>query len=185
MGRTIKEFCDAYASKRFMITPQGEVERSEWLRKELEIKTYIPFAAKRQIAEMIVEQNIDVVDGIKKYDSINGYVGLIVASIAAHTNLQWSEDPVSDYDLLAESGLLSKIVSEFQGSHEEIDIILKMALAMEMEDNNIGLTIGRFLNGLLEKLGGLMNKMNEKKILGEIITEENLAAFSGFLDRLK
>lgn len=181
----VKNFVENYKAKRFMNTQSGDNERIGWLRKELEIKKYIPFAAKRKIAEMVVEQNITVIDGIKKYDSINGYVGLIVASIAAHTNLQWGEDPVSDYDLLAESGLLSQIVSEFQGSHEEIDIILKMALAMELEDNNIGLTVGRFLNGLLEKLGGFMDKMDEKKLFGEIITEENLAAFSGFLDKLK
>jgi hypothetical protein len=82
----INEFCEAYKAKRFMITKQGTDERSEWLRSELEIKTYIPFKKKREIAEMIVAQNISEVDGIKKYDDINSYVSLVVASIVAHTN---------------------------------------------------------------------------------------------------
>ena len=179
--KTIKEFVESYKNKRFMSTQSGATEKSEWIRKELEIKTYIPFIEKRQIAELVVSQNISVVDGIKKYDSINGYVGLIVASIAAHTNLVWSEDPVADYDLLAESNLLQQIISEFQGSHEEIDILLKMALAMELEDNNIGLIIGRFLNGLINKL----KDFDAKNLLGMNITEENIAALSGFLDKLK
>ena len=181
MKKTIKEFVESYKNKRFMSTQGGATEKSEWFRKELEIKQYIPFREKRQIAELVVSQNISVVDGIKKYDSINGYVGLIVASIAAHTNLVWSEDPVADYDLLAESNLLPQIIAEFQGSHEEIDIVLKMALAMELEDNNIGVTIGRFLNGIL----GAVKGFDAKSLLGMDITEENIAALSGFLDKVK
>ena len=79
---------------------------SEYLKKELEIKTYLPFRMKRTLVETVVSQNIEWVDGIKKIDSINEYVSFIVAVLSAHTNLQWSDDPVADYDLLAESGLL-------------------------------------------------------------------------------
>lgn len=189
---TIKEFVEAYAAKRFMITKNGTDEKSEWLRSELAIKTYIPFKEKRKIAEMIVAQNIKEVDGIKKYDSIDGYVALVVASIMAHTNLQFGADPVEDYDLLAESGLLSQIIAEFQGSHDEIDIILKMALAMELEDNNTNALIGRFLN----KISGLLDSVVEvakdafedfdiSSILGGEFKEEDIAQLMGVLNKLK
>jgi hypothetical protein len=186
---TIKEFIDAYKAKKFNNTKQGMDEKSEWLIKELEIKSYIPFREKRKIAEMIVTQNINEVDGIKKYDSIDGYVSLIVASIAAHTTLQFGDDPVSDYDLLAESRLLPQIIAEFQGSHDEIDIILKMALAMELEDNNTNALVGKFLNGILEKLDGvgevLKDKLKDidlKDILGDF-KKEDLAKLSSFLNK--
>ena len=48
----IAEFCEAYKAKKFMNTKQGSDERTEWLRKELEIKTYIPFKEKRKIEAM-------------------------------------------------------------------------------------------------------------------------------------
>lgn len=189
---TIKEFLDAYKVKRFMNTKQGVDERSEWLISELAIKPYIPFREKREIAEMIVARNIKEVDGIKKYDSIDGYVSLIVASIASHTNLEWSDDPVSDYDLLAESGLLPQIIAAFQGSHDEIDIILKMALAMELEDNNTNVLIGHFLNKILEMLDGVSDVFKEKldkfdlsDIFGKGFKQEDLAKLSGFLDKIK
>jgi hypothetical protein len=175
-----------------MNTKQGVDERSEWIRSELGIKSYIPFREKRQIAEMILEKTIKEVDGIKKYDSIDGYVSLIVASISAHTTLTFSDDPVADYDLLAESGLLSQIIAEFQGSHDEIDIILKMALAMELEDNNTNALIGRFLNRILEMLDGVSNSLKDtleeldlNEILGADINAENLAKLSGLLNKLK
>jgi len=185
---TIKEFVDAYKAKRFMISKDGAKERAEYLKKELEIKEYISFREKRQIAEMIVAQNISEVDGIKKYDSIDGYVSLIVASIAAHTNLQFSDDPVADYDLLAENGFLMEVVSQFKGSHDEIDIILKMALASELEDNNVNVLVGRFLNevsGTLDVLKEKLEKFDPQAVFGADIKKEDLAKFSSFLNKLK
>lgn len=183
----IMDFCEAYKAKKFMATKNGVDEKAEWIRNQLEIKTYIPFREKRKIAEMIVEQNIKVVDGIKKYDSIDGYVSLIVASIAAHTNLRFSDDPIADYDILAESGLLGEIVAEFADSHQEVDLLVHMVLDMEMEDNDVNALIGRFLDGILGKLDGFGNAINNvdlTKILGNI-KQEDLAKLSGLLDKLK
>lgn len=188
----VKEFVENYKAKKFIITRNGVDEKSEWLRKELDIKSYIPFREKREIAEMIVEQNIKVVDGIKKYDSINGYIGLVVASIAAHTNLEWSSDPISDYDMLAENGFLEEILAEFEGSHSEINLLMNMTLDSELEDNEVGAIIGRFLNNILETLGGVSGALKDKfkdlnlsEFLGEDFKAENLAKLTGLLDKLK
>jgi hypothetical protein len=186
------DFCEAYKAKKFMATKNGVDEKAEWIRNQLEIKTYIPFREKRKIAEMIVEQNIKEEDGIKKYDSISAYIGLIVSSIAAHTTLEFSQDPIADYDLLAESGLLPQIISEFQESYNEIDIVLKMALAMELEDNNTNVLVGRFLDGVLKKLDvfadGVKEAMGEidfKQLLGADFNKEDLAKMIGLLDKIK
>jgi hypothetical protein len=184
--KTIKEFCETYKAKRFMNTKQGVDEKSEWIRKELEIKNYIPFREKRQIAEMIVEQYTKEVDGIKKHDSISAYVGLISAAITAHTNLSFSEDPIADYDLLAECGLLPLIISEFQESYNEIDVLLKMALTSELEDNQPGALIGRFLNEILKKLDGaqgMLNGLIGNLDLEEMFNEENVAKIVGLLNK--
>ena len=181
----IVDFINDYKSKRFMNTPQGADERSEYIYKTLEIKTYIPFRQKREIAEMIVAQNIEEVDGIKKYDDINSYVSLIVASIVAHTNLEFGDDPIADYDLLAESGLLLQIIAEFQGSHEEIGILLKMAVASELEDNNVNVLVGRFLDSILKKLNDLVGDVDLKELLGMNFDEKDLAHLKGFLDKIE
>lgn len=187
----VREFLETYKNKRFMNTKTAPEERSEWFRNELEIKTYIPFKRKREIAEMIVAQNVSEVDGIKKYDDINSYVSLVVASIVAHTNLKFGADPIEDYDLLAESGLLSQIVAEFQGSHEEIGILLKMAIAAELEDNNLNVLVGHFLNNVLQKLDGVsealktkIENINVKDLLGDI-KQEDLAKLNSLLNKLK
>lgn len=186
----IAEFVKNFQDRKIINTKVNPNAVSEYITKELEIKSYVPFRQKRQIAEMIVAQNISEVDGIKKYDDINSYVSLVVASIVAHTNLEFGEDVIADYDLLAESGLLPQILLEFQGSHEEIGILLKMAIASELEDNNINVLVGRFLNKILKKLDGvgevLKSKLDDfdlKDLLGDI-KQEDLAKLSGFLDKL-
>ena len=185
---TIKAFLDAYKAKNFMNTKQGVEGRIEWIKKELDVKSYVPFRDKRKIAEMVVEQNIDVVDGIKKYNNIDAYIGLVMSSIVAHTNLECSRDPINDYDMLAESGLLPQIVSMFQESHNEIDILLKMALSEELEDNNTNVLIGHFLDAILKKaegLSGFLSDMFGNVKLEEILNEENIAKIIGFLNKSK
>lgn len=192
MKKSVMEFVEAYKAKNFVtITKNGADEKSEWLRSELEIKTYIPFRQKRQIAEMIVAQNISEVNGVKKYDDINSYVSLVVASIVAHTNLKFGEDVIVDYDLIAETGLLPYIIAEFQNSHEEIGIILKMAISAELEDNNINVLVGHFLDNILKKLDGVGDALKSvldgfdiKDLFGDI-KQEDLAKLSGLLDKLK
>lgn len=182
----IKTFVESYKAKTFMSTPQGLNDKAEWIREQLKIKKYIPFMEKRKIAEMVVEQNIEVVDGIKKYDNISAYISLIMASIVAHTSLKCSDDPIADYDLLAESGLLPQIVAEFQESHNEIDILLKMAVAYELEDNQTGALIGRFLDSVLKKLdgaSGMLKEIIDNLDLEEMFSEENVAKIVGLLNK--
>ena len=187
----VKNFIEKFQNDKVMNSKINANAVSDYLKKELEIKTYIPFRAKREIAEIVVAQNTNWVDGIKKHDSVNAYISFIVASLAAHTNLEFSDDPVEDYDLLAESGLLPQIIAEFEASHSECDIILKMVLAMELEDNNINALVGKFLNEILQKFDGLgdvlkdkLGNLNLKDILGNF-KQEDLAKLSGFLNKFK
>lgn len=187
----VKSFIEKFQNDKVTNSKINEHAVSDYLKKELEIKTYIPFRVKREIAEIVVAQNTDWVDGIRKHDSVSAYISFIIASLTAHTNLEFSDDPVEDYDLLAESGLLPQIISEFEASHSECDIILKMVLAMELEDNNINVLMGKFLNEILQKLDGVgdvlkdkLGNFNLKDILGNF-KQEDLAKLSGFLNRFK
>lgn len=186
----IQEFVQKFKEAKVTNSKLNEHAVSDYLKKELEIKTYLPFRYKREIVEMVVEQNIEWVDGIKKVDAINQYVAFVTAMLSAHTNLDFSDDPVADYDLLAESGLLNLIIEEFRTSYDESDVLLKMALAAELEDNNINVLVGRFLNNILGKLDVVSEIFKDKlgnidigQMLGGAFNQEDLANLKGFLDR--
>lgn len=186
----ILEFVKDFQDKKIQNNKLNEHAVSDYLKEKLEIKTYLPFREKRILAETVVSQNIEWVDGVKKIDSINEYVGFIVAVLSAHTNLSFSDDPVADYDLLAESGLLPQIIAEFQESYSECDILLKLARNSELEDNNINAIVARFTDGILQKLDSVGEVLKDQfgnidiqNILGGAFKQEDLAKLKGFLDK--
>lgn len=186
----IVEFIENFKNANVQNTKLSPNAVSEYLRKTLEIKTYIPFRLKRQIVETVVAQNTEWEDGIKRNDAINQYLSFVVAMIGLHTDLEFDEDSVEDYDLLAESGLLPQIIAEFQESYNECDILLKMALAMELEDNKLEVVVNRFLNEILQKLDGVgeilkgsLGDLSIKDVLGNNFKQEDLTKLKGFLDK--
>ena len=186
---TIKSFVENFIQAKVVnskVTPNAV---SEYLQKHLEIRKYMPFKEKRLLAEIVVNQNTEEIDGVQKNDAINQYIAFICAMITAHTNLEFSDDPIADYDLLAENGLLPYIIAEFQESYNECEVILKMALSMRLEDNNMNVLFGNFLNSVLKRLDGVgeilkdkVGNLDLKEILGADFNEEDLAKLGGFLN---
>lgn len=186
----ILDFIKDFEEKKVINTKIAPNAISDYVTKTLEVKTYIPFRQKREVVETIVSKNTKEVDGIKKNDSINQYLSFVISMLTLHTNLEFSKDPVEDYDLLAESGLLPLVIAEFKTSYDECDILLKMALASELEDNNVNVLVGKFLNGLLNKLDGLGEVLKDtlgdfdiKSLFGADFKNEDLAKLSGFLNK--
>ena len=189
---TIQELIKDFTEKKIQNTKLNEHAIGDYFKETLEIKTYLPFRQKRMIVEAVVEDNIEIVDGLKKVDSLNQYIAFIVAMLQSHTNLELSNDPVTDYDVLAESGLLPLIIEEFRADYNEMDILLKMALASELEDNSVSAIIARFTNGILEKLDGVgdalknaLGNFDINDIFNGSFKEEDLAKLTGFLDTMK
>ena len=188
----VVEFIKCFQDKKIMNSKATPNAVKEYIMKTLEVKTYLPFNQRRKIAELIVSENTKEVDGIKRHNSIDAYISFIVHMLTAHTNLEFSNNPVEDYDLLSSSGLLQPIIETFQNSYNECDVLLKMTLELTLEDNNVNVLVGHFLNKILEMLDGVGGALKEKfdgfdpkSILGADITKEDLAELSGFLDKLK
>lgn len=186
------DFLNSFIENKVQNTQLRPNAISEYLQKELEIKTYIPFRDKRAIVEEIVANNIEWVDGIKKYDNINSYMSFVIAMLSMHTNLEFSEDPVEDYDILSEIGLLPLIIDEFRTSYDECDSLFKMVLTSELEDNNVNAIFGRFLNSILDRLDsvgevikGQIDNFDMNSILGDNFKQEDLARLSSFLNTMK
>lgn len=183
---TIAQFIENFKQQNIKNTTMKPNAVGEYLKENLEIKTYIPFATKRLIAEMVVDANTEEIDGVWKNDAISQYIAFVVAMIQAHTNLSFGDNPVDDYDLLVENELLAPIIEMFRNDYNECDIVLKMALASKLEDNNINALVGKFLNGILDRLDGAEEFL--KSTLGsidlqEIMKEENLVKLVGLLNK--
>lgn len=149
----------------------------EYIKQTLEVEEYISFKRKQALVKLIVLQNMEIVDGIKKIDSISQYMSFVIAMLTSHTNLEMSDDPMEDYDLLAQNGLLPLIVSTFKQDYDECDVLLKMVVASELEDNNTNVLIGRFLDSILRRLEEFSGSIKD------IFNEEDLAKLSSLLNK--
>ncbi len=159
----VKEFVEKFKSRNIINSKVNPNAISDYIQTTLELKTYVPFQEKRKIVEEIVKRNIVLIDGIKKNDNISQYIDFVIAMLKSHTNLEFSNEIAHDYDILSESGLLPTIINEFQSDYNECDILLKMALAAELEDNNLSAVLSKILhNGIdIVKLFNLIAKLNK------------------------
>lgn len=186
----VVEFVEKFKKERIANTKTDNTIVDSFIRKELEVREYVPFKEKRAIVELLAMKSIDIVDGVKKHDSISSYISFVSAVLVAHTNLELSDDPIVDYDILSENHLLTPIIGTFKESYDEFDVLFKMALANELEDNNVNMTFARFLNSILERLDSVgevlkstVGNVDINSILGEQFNAEDIAKLSSFLDK--
>ena len=124
---------------------------------ELGVKKYLPIQEKQMIAQLIINECTEEVNGVIKLDSIKQYLSYVKYMIKFHTNLEYADD---DYDTLCateymETNLLNAIISCFGTDAEECSRILNLMLDDYMRDNSIECSVGRFLSDLSENINSL------------------------------
>ena len=181
-----------FVEKKIMNNKINPNAVEDFIRDKLDIVEYLPFNTKREIVDMIVAKVVIEEDGIKRADGIAQFLSFIVAMVASHTTLVFSDKPEEDYDALSKCGVLEPILAMFQRDYSECDALLKAAIADELADNNLNVIIGKFLNGILGKLDsiveaakGFAENMDLSELLGANIKEEDMTKFIGFLDKLR
>lgn len=188
----IKDFVNEFITKKVANTKANPNAVAEFINKNVEFKTYLPFQTKRKVVDIIVSQSTREEDGVKKVDSIAQYLSFIIAMIGSHTNLELNiENPADDYDSLSSCGLLEPIISYFQKDYAECEALLKMAIADELSDNNLNVIAGKFLVAVLNQLDDLGDVLKETiknidipKLLGEI-NKEDIAKILSFINKSK
>jgi hypothetical protein len=154
---TIKEFIENYKNKRFMNTKQGVDEKSEWIRKELEVKEYIPFMEKQAIARTVLEGCAGLSGGVVVIDSAQKYLLFTMAMLATYTNIEAEGGIFETYDSLCsvkvdDGTMLDAIIKTFEIEYSRCNDILNMMTADLLVENNIEKQVGKFLTNLSDKI---------------------------------
>lgn len=168
----IKTFVENYKTKRFMNTKQGVDERVEWIKNELGVKEYLPFAEKQAIAKTVLAECANIENGVITIDSVDKYISFTMAMLATYTTLESDEDATlsEEYDALCsikvEDGtLLDAIIKTFEVEYVRCNDILNMMTADLLAENNIEKQIGKFLSNLSDKINkfgdGLIDKIGD------------------------
>ena len=167
MGKSIKEFCDAYKAKNFMNTKQGVEARIEWIKKELGLVSYLPFAEKRELCETVLDACCTKEGGLVKVDSVMRYILFTISVISKYTELEFSSDEdydsLDEYDILCESRLLNPILELIGDEYATCNNMLNMMMDDIVANNNtVEAVIGHTLGKVSDSLDGLIGAFAEK-----------------------
>jgi hypothetical protein len=184
----INEFVENYKAKRFMNTKQGVDERVEWIRKELEVKEYLPFAEKRELCEVVLDACCTKEDGLVKVDSVSRYIIFTLSVLSRYTNLEFSSgeeyDSLDEYDMLCESHLLDIILAVLGDEYTACNNMLNMMMDDIMTNNNtveavLGHALGKVSDSLDDLIGTFADKVEEMEL---DLSQIDIGPLKGILD---
>ena len=133
-----------------------------FLKRELEVKEYLSIKDKKALVQDIVNECILYDDGVFKFDEIEKYMVFTMKTIEAYTNLELSDDIEDDYDMLCAAKLLNPVIETFNGEYENVKLLLQMKTDYILSGNTIEAQLGRFLDGISEKLDVVLNGLADK-----------------------
>lgn len=157
---TIKELITLMSDSKNKMLKSEQLQAI--LKKKLEVKEYISIKAKRDLVGNIVNECVLYEDGVFKFDGTEKYICFTMRVIEAYTNLELSSDLEDEYDLLCESKLLEHIISTFKTEYDDVNILLQMKCDYVLTQNTLEAQVGRFFDGILEKLDVLVKALSNK-----------------------
>jgi len=160
-----------------------------FLKKELNVKEYISIKGKKELVEDIINACILYEDGVFKFDDIDKYICFTMKVIEAYTDLELSADMELDYDMLCEAKLLNPVIDTFKKEYDDVNILLQMKCDYVLHDNTMEAQLGRFLDGVTEKLDvlvqALADQVNGFDINNLPISGEDLRKLMKFINMQK
>lgn len=149
------------------------------MEKELQVKKYLPMEEKKLIAQGIIYECTEEVDGVVKVDSVQQYLSYVKYMILRHTNLEYTQD---DYDKLCtaiyqDKTLLNAIMDCFESDAKECTRILNLMTSDHMQQNSIECIIGKFLNNISEALKDKLDEFDMSSIIPKDMDTEKLVSF--------
>lgn len=192
--KTIKEFVETYKAKRFVtMTKNGVDEKIEWLKTELELKEYVPFADKRELCSAVIEACCTKENGLVKVDSVTRYIIFTISVISKYTNLEFSSgeeyDSLDEYDMLCEAGLLNPILALIGDEYATCNNILNMMMDDVIANNNtieavLGHNLAKVSDSLDDLIGAFADKVEEMEIDLSQIDFDKFDKLKGLFDLL-
>ena len=189
----ITEFIENFKSKKVMNTQIVPNAVSEYIKKELEVKDYIPFAEKRELCERVLNAcNTRGDGGLVKVDSVSRYIIFTLSIISKYTNIEFSSgedaefDSLDEYDMLCENRLLNPILEVIGEEYAACNNMLNMMMAdIEANNNTVEAVLGHTLGKITDSIDNFIDVLAEK--VEEIdldLNQIDIDKYKGLLDLL-
>lgn len=155
----VQKFVNDFIEKKIMNTKVAPDAVSEYIKKELEVKNYVPFVEKQSVAQIVLESCSYMKDGVITIDSVKKYIIFTITILSTYTNIEFNGDEtdMDSYDELCsysvgDGTLLDAIIKTFDKEYLRCNDVLNMMTADLLAENNIEKQVGKFLSGISDKV---------------------------------
>ena len=189
----VYEFINGFAEKKVMNTAINQNAVSDYIKKELEVKSYLPFAEKRELCTQVLNAcNTRGNDGLVKVDSVSRYIIFTLSVISQYTNLEFSSgedaefDSLDEYDMLCQSRLLNPILEVIGEEYTACNNMLNMMMAdIEANNNTVEAVLGHTLGKVADSIDNLIDVLAEKVEEMDLdLNQIDIDKYKGLLDLL-
>ena len=163
----IKDFINEFKSKKIMNTQIKPNAVVDFICEKIEIKKYLPFEKKRELCYEVLEASCTQNGAIIEVDSVSRYIIFTIKILTEYTNLEFEntdgEDPIDQYDMLCENGLLNPILGVIAVEYEKCNDILNMMMAdIDANNNNVAAVFDKALKKVADSVDGFINTLSNK-----------------------
>ncbi len=189
----VAEFINEFKTKKIMNTTINPNAVSEYIKKELAVKDYLPFAEKREICARVLEIcNKKDINGLVKVDSVSRYIVFTLLIISKYTNLEFSSgkdkelDSLDEYDMLCQADLLNPILDVIGTEYNTCNNILNMMMTdVIANNNNIENVLGNTTKKLLEIVDSFVDVLSDKvESLNLDLNQIDIDKYKGLIEQL-
>ena len=131
------------------------------LKKELQIKKYIPIIEKRKFAVGVIAACTDEDDGFMQADRFKMNIYFHMNMLSLYTNVEQIvefDDMVEQYDALCECGLMNALIDIIGNDYDELQNVLECELDSLLGQNSIDFQVVKIAN----KIGSIIDMLGEK-----------------------
>lgn len=163
----VKTFVENFKKEKVMNTAINPNVVSDYIKKTLEVKDYIPFAEKRELCASVIEASCNKKNSFVTVDSVSRYILFTIAMLTKYTNLEFNSDEGTDsldaYDMLCKDGLLDEILDVIGQEYVKCNNMLNMMVKDVIDNNNnIEVVVADFLGIILEKVDDFSSILSDK-----------------------
>jgi hypothetical protein len=189
----IVDFIKSFQNKNIVNTKVNPDAVGQYIKRELEVKSYIPFAEKRELCEKVIDACNDKGEsGLIKVDSVSRYIVFTISVISKYTNLEFSSgeedefDSLDEYDMLCSNHLLNPILEVIGEEYAACNNMLNMMMEDVIANNNtveavIGRALGKVSDSIDDLIGVFADKVEEMNL---DLSQIDINKYKGLLELL-
>lgn len=186
----VQNFINDFKSKKITNTKIAPDAVSEYIKKELEVKDYMPFIEKRELCERVINAcNVKDENGLVKVDGVSRYIIFTLSVISKYTNLEFSSgeefDSLDEYDMLCQANLLNPILDVIGAEYTTCNNMLNMMMDdVIANNNNIENVFGNTLQKLSDKIDDFIDVLADKvESLDLDLSQIDIDKYRGLIDQ--